>query len=149
MHYLYKKKLRVRSRYEYPIVNKSNEYIKQLQSIAASNNDVEFLNRLEGKTSIMYHKICRLRYAQTEKKKLDQSFHNETPWSATRDLHKQAFLEIEQYLLEEVVAKENVFYLLDIYKNYIALLTYLSADTAMANDNFYEYNSRENSNEAW
>ena len=83
-------------------------------------DDFELLEKLNNRSVLAYHAICRLRYQKQYEKTLDV-LTEETNWHKVREIHKDALEAILQFIDKEIINEEKVFYFSDIFKFYKAL----------------------------
>ncbi|XP_072754742.1 uncharacterized protein [Anoplolepis gracilipes] len=106
-------------------------YIK-VQSYAYSLNDLDLLERLKNCKNFYYHAICRSIYQQKSIRLTENKKPEDSCWYQLRSIHKQSFDALCAFIDYEVIEKENVYFLQDLYLKYKALLL------EMADGNLFE-----------
>lgn len=97
----------------------NEEFSHRLQRMATILHDSKILLKLKSQ-SIAYHKPCYAGYQTKERRLFDE--HVETSWHASRDLHKQAFECISNYIAEEIIVNNKVMYLAKLFLRYQAVI---------------------------
>lgn len=129
-----KSEKRVGLKRQYPIICTNLEYAEKLKTMATTLDDTGLLTQLNLDFDISYHRICKLNF----EKKYDSLVHDndkrDSSWSQLRSIHKEAFEAFALFLQDEIIGKENVYYLHDLHSYYKMILDETAAESHVEND---------------
>ncbi|XP_017464625.1 PREDICTED: uncharacterized protein LOC108358017 [Rhagoletis zephyria] len=108
------------------IISSSNELCERMKNVAESLGDREFLLKLKN-LPIAYHKPCYASFLTKEKRNDDH--HSDSSWHTYRNLHKQAFECIADFISNEIIENNRVMYFSQLVLRYQALLLEFGKNT--------------------
>lgn len=99
----------------------SEATVNAIKRMAETLNDSKVLAKLEGHQTVAYHSNCLTSY-QMSLKRQNQERPESGYWHINRQLHLSAFSAISEVITAEIIDKNRVMYLTDLYSQYKALL---------------------------
>ena len=102
----------------------SKETADNLESIAFELGDIELLKKIQkerANNGIFYHNICKRNFENSLQSKICSERENRD-WHETRDIHKKAFEEVCTFVSENIVKKEQSFFLSFLHTIFIDYL---------------------------
>ncbi|XP_057328169.1 uncharacterized protein LOC130669358 [Microplitis mediator] len=95
--------------------------IDTISRAAKAFDDTRLLSKLDNQKAVPYHAACfstyHVRFKRQTTDRADDSY-----WHTNRDIHKQAFNALGNFIEEEVIKKKKIFYLTQLLSRYKALL---------------------------
>lgn len=108
------------------IISSSNELCEKIKNGAESIGDSKLLLQLKN-PPIAYHKPCYASFLTKEKRSHDH--HSDSFWHTYRNLHKEAFECIADFISNEIIENNRVMYFSQIFLRYQALLLEFGKNT--------------------
>lgn len=109
-----KKRKKHRNNDQQLITLTKDDSLKNLKCNALEMGDLDLFNRVNEICSnngiILYHKICKLNYFN-ELKTQNTAKCEKKQWHVSRDIHKQAFQEVCNFVLENIINDKQCFFL--------------------------------------
>ncbi|CAH2083261.1 unnamed protein product [Euphydryas editha] len=112
---------RVGKRRTYVSFPKSDATVEAIKALAEKSNDLKILAKLEGPQFVAYLSYCLSSYRISLKRKCEPD-PEPRYWHKNRQFHRLAFDAISEVIKAEIIEKNRVMYLSDLFYHYKSLL---------------------------
>lgn len=124
-------------RREYTSMCDSPDIINLTRQYAEENNDRALLAKLDSCTSFDYHPMCKRILKYKHEKVFEPPQISSSQWHEYRLAHKNAFESLTEFMENEIIKDEKIFYLNDLYLHYKSLLLEISGLKTNDFQNYY------------
>ncbi|KAL3283597.1 hypothetical protein HHI36_006735 [Cryptolaemus montrouzieri] len=112
---------------------RSETTVNTIRVMAEKLNDIKLLAKLNSNQSVAYHSNCLSLY-QLSVRRHDKERPEPTDWHKNRQLHQLAFDALSEIIRVDIIEKNRVMYLTDLFSQYKSLLLEFGEGQVRAED---------------